>query len=394
MLLSKGMKSLQLSLNEFIPKLNTEQLSITNMTYSKARRKLKHTAFIELNQAAVVDTMYSDGDYQTLHGFRILAVDGSKVLLPGNNYTEAEFGVVPFNHAPSNTTGNRCYGRASVLYDVLNRVAIDAQLEPVARHEVDILIEHHLPSVQSTDLVVYDRGYASYRALAHMFASPGEFLVRCPGTFAQAKRMMSGKGPGDVVAKLQPSGIALRQAEKHNEQLPDSLTVRFVRVTLNTGEYEILITSLIDQELYPHSIFKELYWLRWRVETFYGVLKTRLGLENFSGYSPEAIRQDFFAAVFLTGIETLFAEDAEQHLSKQVGLHAKKVNKAVSFNAIKHRAFELFYSQDPIDTVLEELTTLFTTSPTLIRPDKHPPRGTNSPQQKLNHWRRKRKSVF
>lgn len=37
-----------------------EQAPVTASAYSQARYKLKHTAFIELNQVAVVDTLYSD----------------------------------------------------------------------------------------------------------------------------------------------------------------------------------------------------------------------------------------------------------------------------------------------------------------------------------------------
>ncbi|MFZ2545394.1 MAG: hypothetical protein WAW80_05445 [Candidatus Saccharimonadales bacterium] len=89
------MKSLQLSLNELIPKLGLPALSVTNMAYSKARRKLKHTAFIALNQLAVVDVMYADQDYHTLYGFRILAVDGSKVQLPTNEATARDIRFTP-----------------------------------------------------------------------------------------------------------------------------------------------------------------------------------------------------------------------------------------------------------------------------------------------------------
>ncbi len=42
-----------------------------------------------------------------------------------------------------------------------------------------------------------------------------------------------------------------------------------------------------------------LYRLRRGIETFYGLLKTRLALENFTGISAEAVRQDFYATVYL-----------------------------------------------------------------------------------------------
>ena len=96
LLMAKGSKSLQLSLNEFVPKLGLDQSTVSKVAYSKARRKLKHTAFIELNSKAVVATMYEDGDYQMFQGFRMLAIDGSKIQLPTNDETIEEFGTFAY----------------------------------------------------------------------------------------------------------------------------------------------------------------------------------------------------------------------------------------------------------------------------------------------------------
>jgi len=52
-----------------------------------------------------------------------------------------------------------------VLYDVLNKVALDSLFEPWRSYEVD-LAERHLPHTQAEDLLVCDRNYGSYRFLA------------------------------------------------------------------------------------------------------------------------------------------------------------------------------------------------------------------------------------
>jgi hypothetical protein len=46
-----------------------------------ARRNLRHTAFIELNQKAVVDVMYSDDLIKLYKGMRVMGVDGSKIVI-------------------------------------------------------------------------------------------------------------------------------------------------------------------------------------------------------------------------------------------------------------------------------------------------------------------------
>jgi hypothetical protein len=62
---------------------------------------------------------------------------------------------------------------------------------------------------------------------------------------------------------------------------------------------EVLATSLLEEATYPSPEFGQVYGLRWGIETFYGPLKGRLGLEHFTGESLEAVRQDFFSSVFL-----------------------------------------------------------------------------------------------
>ena len=396
--MTKGNKSLQLSLNEFIPKLGRPKSSVSKVAYSKARRKLKHTAFIELNQEAVIKTMYEDGDYRNWHGHRLLAIDGSKIILPDNKDTEAEFGTWHYwaQQKDKDISGTRTMALASTLYDVLNGVSLDAKLERCDAYEVSIAKEH-LKHAGDNDLVIYDRGYFSFRMMAIATQAKTDFLIRARGrrSFRVSDEMLKGHGPNDIVVDIKPSKN--RKTVVRQEGLPTKLTVRFVRVKLKTGEYEVLATSLLDQVKYPAKYFKDLYYLRWGIETFYGRLKGRLGLENFSGYSPEAIRQDFYVTIFLTGAESILTLEAEEQLKKKTkssSVNPQKVNKAVSFNAIKYRAFELFYSHETEEEVLKQLTDLFVTSPTVIRKDRNPTRLENSSRQVLNFWKRKRKMVF
>ena len=396
-MLRKGLKSLQLSLNEFIPKLNLSEQTVSNMAYCKARRKLKHTAFIELNKAAVVETMYEDGDYQTYEGFRLLGVDGSKIQLPDTEETEELFGTLTYANKVRGTSGQHSFALASVLYDVLNKVALDAQLLPARTYEVTAAMRN-LDSAQLTaeDIIIADRNYHSPVMMAAILRAGSNFLIRCKrgSGMAVADDMLAGKGDDDrIVTVTIPKHLREREEYKSLD-MPISFSVRFVRVLLDTGEYEVLATSILDNTVLPTESFKELYYLRWGIETFYGLLKTRLTLENFTGYSVDAIRQDFFATVFLCGIEAIFTMDAEETLRKQKGGKPKKVNKAVSFNAIKYRAFELFLSDMPEAEILKELDDLFLTSPTLIRPERKPKRKRHADNKVLDYFKRVRKAVF
>jgi hypothetical protein len=59
-------------------------------------------------------------------------------------------------------------------------------------------------------------------------------------------------------------------------------------------------------------MLKELYHLRWGIETLFGVLKERLKIDNFTGKTVAAIKQDFFVIPLIppgVGTGTCFVSD-------------------------------------------------------------------------------------
>lgn len=120
--------------------------------------------------------------------------------------------------------------------------------------------------------------------------------------------MLRGEGPDSLLATLTP--CAGQAAQICGLGLPMPLAVRFVRVRLAAGEDEVLVTSWLDKSWYPTEGFLKLYGLRGGIETFHGLLKTRLDLENFSGTGAEAVRQDFHATVYLSELESILTASA------------------------------------------------------------------------------------
>ena len=391
MVLRKSLHSLQNVVNEALSWLGRGTASAS--AFCQARYRLRHTAFIELNQVAVLGSLYGDGEYARWRGFRLLAVDGSKVLLPDHPEIRDQFGTIAFSNGRTDRLeGERTYGLASVLYDVCNRVAVDATLARGDAYEVDLAVEH-LAHACPGDWVLADRNYPAYRLLAEFTERGIDFVVRCSAaSFKPARRMLRGEGPESQIVTLTP--CAGQRAAIRRRGLPTALKVRFVRVILSTGEYEVLVTSLRDETRWPTAEFRELYHLRWGVETFYGVLKTRLTLENFTGIGAEAIRQDFFASVFLGGLESLLVGEAQTQLDARPTRHPQQVNRAVAFNAIKHKALALLCTDADIEVLCAELTALFLTSPCSQRPGRNPPRNKKSDRALLDYHRRRKKHCF
>jgi hypothetical protein len=107
-----------------------------------ARAKLKHTAFKELNQKAIVNVCYGDGNFIRYKGLRILGIDGSKIMLPDTKDVIKEFGQIRYTTGKDGPEGEHAYGLASVMYDVLNRIAVDSVLSNARAYEVDLAIGH------------------------------------------------------------------------------------------------------------------------------------------------------------------------------------------------------------------------------------------------------------
>ena len=361
-ILHKSLKSLQLVLNEFFSKLCNALDTVSASAFTQARSKLAYTAFIELNEKGIVESMYADNDYKSYLGHRLLAIDGSKIIVPDTPELRAEFGTVRVVNQNPQTIGYYCGAMISVCYDVLNRICLDGQIAPLKSYEVTVALKH-LPGLQPNDVLLTDRGYASYFWWATLIAKRQLFVCRCPQqSFAAVQAMFTGTIASQIVTLYAPEKNArlIRKAG-----LPESITLRLVRVVLDNGTIEVLATTLLDEQKYPAASFKPLYHLRWGVETYYDIVKTRLVLENFTGKTVESVKQDFFATLFITGLESILTDEAQAQLDERTvtNRHPQSVNRAVSFNAIKNNLLDLFYKEPDIDVLLDKLTRLFLTKP-------------------------------
>lgn len=169
LILQKTIRSVQLHLNDFFQQLEGAEWadSVSGSAWTQARAKLRHTAFIELNDRAILEPVYggqTDFYVKRWRGWRVLAIDGSLVRLPNEEVLGQEFGWVEC-HNQSGPCGRYVQGRLSSLFDVLNQIALEAVLVNWHQGEREVGLRH-LARVQTDDLVLTDRGYASYRWIA------------------------------------------------------------------------------------------------------------------------------------------------------------------------------------------------------------------------------------
>jgi hypothetical protein len=127
------------------------------------------------------------------------------------------------------------------------------------------------------------------------------------------------------------------------------------------------------------------------------MIQASLCLENFTGKTPEAVKQDFWSTVFISNFETLMTEGTEDAMNAnlQEGQYAKKTNTSVSFNAIKNMAFEIFMDDKDSASAVEKMIQIFKMNPGLERAGREgPPRKKRSDLQSFNFQKKNKKHVF
>ena len=259
-------RSLQDELDEFFKIETGEDVAtreVTKSAFSQARHKLHAGAFVELN-AAQVDYFYAHFPYHTWKGLRLLAVDGSTGQLPETPDVIAHFGRLG-DATP--------LGRMSQLCDILNNVIIEALIGPMAAGEREYTA-CHFKKIGSGDLILLERGYPAFWLFALIVDKNADFCARMPVGVWDVIDEFVASGQTEQIIDLSPGTSAIKACQARNLSTAP-LKVRLLRIELDNGKVEVLITTLLDAGLYPYSDFKALYHQRWPVEKNYKVMKSR-----------------------------------------------------------------------------------------------------------------------
>ena len=397
LLLQKTVRSIQLHLHDFFAALTPDAPSVGASAWCEARLKLRHTAFIELNERAILEVVYrgqSDFAVRRWKEHRLLGIDSSLIRLPNEPALGQEFGWVPCANQ-AGAAGKFPPARLSALTDLLNRIVIHTLLVPWEQGERGLALAH-IPQLEPEDIGILDRGYASYELWAQFITQQRRFVCRCPTSSFGIVNQLFNENQADrsVTVTLRPS--AKKQAAVARAGLPAAITVRLVTVRLPTGELEVLATNLLDEQRYPTTEFGELYQYRWGIETYYGLVKGRLDLENFTGLSAEAVRQDLHATIFLSNLESVLVQPAQAQLQQrsQPRQQRQQVNHAVSFHALKSQIIRLLLGAEPLAQVLPKLERLFLANPVASRPGRKVPRKKPSAWRSYHYQRHTKKVVF
>lgn len=363
--------SSQNALERYFEKVEPSEY-MTQQSFSEARQKINYTAFSDLFEMTV-DVSY-EYEYKTWHGYRVFAIDGSKISLPNDPILKAYFGT-------AGAGGSSATAQGSILYDVYNKVVADAGIEPIKTDE-RTLAQRHIQNLverigkSKRDLILFDRGYASFELIEQLGNNGIDFLMRVRKKFNL-----------EIDAMSDAEGIVILKKKGHKD-----IPVRVIKFELESGEIEVLITSLQDKRMKTKA-FKELYFKRWPVESKYDEIKNKLEIENFSGRTALAIQQDFYATMYLTNVAMMACEQAQEQVDER---HAHKDNKyeyQVNVNhaigVIKDRLILLFcvYEGKELSDEVTALLRLLAKKVSPKRPGRSTPREL--PRKTKFHHNRK-----
>jgi hypothetical protein len=351
--------ALQFELDGFFGKLRGREIptqEVSRSAFTKARRKLRYEAFVELNER-LTERFYAQAPIRRWQGYRLLAVDGSGLRLPDTEEIRKNFGA-PEGEVPR--------ARLVELYDVLNKLVLRAELSITEIGE-GFHAEELVARAQRGDVILYDRGFPSFALLSLHRQHRIDYCMRTPiGRFAAVKTFAA-SGETERWVEIRPCEEAERYCRR-NGIGTEAVRVRLVRVELPGGEVEVLITSL-DQTI-PAAEFGPLYHLRWGAEEAYKLQKCRAEMENFSGKTVHAVYQDVFAKLLTINLMSIFAFAANHPIAQNTRhrKHAYQVNRAAALSKMKHHLAGLIL--DASERV-EQMLDWIANDIEAIRPDRH-----------------------
>ena len=362
--------SLQDELDYFFKAINHSEICervVTKSAFSQARKNLDPLTFIELNNH-LVRIFYNTFPARTWKGFTLLAVDGSTMQVPKTHENNKHFGVW------LTAAGPECpVARISQLFDPLNKITVAAVAGPKSNGERELAAELFL-NLRSLDLVLLDRGYPAFWLFKLVETVGGHFCARISDRSWSQVRAFKRSGKVDEILTFQPS----RPSQKTCQELgldDHAMKLRLVRVFLDSGESEVLITNLLDRKEHPTQCFGDLYHHRWPVEEDFKTMKHRLELENFTGKSVLSVYQDFHAKILAGNLAAVLAHPSQDLVDRETAgrKHKYQINTTQLLSKMKD-VIILLFDREGIVQLIRKLIVLAARTIEPIRPNRKYPR--------------------
>ena len=374
-------QSMQKEINIFLKEVKKEKKKYDKSAMSKARQKISPSLYEDLNSRFIRE-IYEDRESVKLYnGLRIFGIDGTNIELPNMGILKDKKQTEEIQNIygrRSNTSGELgVMSKASVIYDLENHIVLDGILNSYASSERAMAVEHirQLKKYKKAhkekykDLVIFDRGYPSIGLISYMNQENIDYLMRIQSNTFKEMEAFKESELDDTILELEITKDRLYQITRREKypllrefreklNVGETIKVRVIKVVLETGEIEVLITSLFDVETYPHLLFKELYFKRWGIELEYNILKNIFKVENFTGLTQIAINQDFFATLFTSNIcslimDAIMEDEVTLYNQTKERKYLYQLNQSFSIGCMKNSLISMLLKHSRVEKIYE-----------------------------------------
>jgi len=291
----------------------------------------------------------SYSDIKTYKGFQLLAVDGSDLHIA----TDPDNTDTYFQNGPDKRGFNLLHLNA--MYDLCNRLYLDSCIQArKCENEHKALTDMVDRScIQGNVIVIADRGYECYNNFAHIERKGWYYLIRVKDADSSGilsglhlpptqefdvtvRRILTRKSTKEVKAHPEIYRYLANSAtfdflDLHTDQFYP-ISLRVVRFKVADDTYETVITNLSQSDFSPVGL-KELYRMRWGIETSFRELKYAVGLTNFHSKKVEYIAQEIYARMIMYNFsEMITLHVVIQHRDTQ---YAYQVNFTVAIHVCR-----------------------------------------------------------
>jgi hypothetical protein len=188
--------------------------------------------------------------------------------------------------------------RIVATFSLASGVILDCRKGSLDVHERTLWREGW-DSYEENDVVLADCGFCSY-ADYHLLKEKKVDSVMRLHQRRKEKKIIKKFNKNDYLVIWQKGKKSQRPkwlTEQQWNQLPNEMTVRYVKVSINipgirTKKF-VVATTLLDPKKYPADAIAELYWRRWRCELFLKDIKTTMRMKVLRSRTPKMIHKEF-----------------------------------------------------------------------------------------------------
>lgn len=300
--------------------------------YCKARQRLPLALFEHLLKRlcdALFPEVQTTGRWR---GHRTWTLDGSSFSMPDTPVLQAHFGQ------PSAQAKGCGFPIAHMLalFHAGTGLLLRVVASPMCTHDMRHAATMHA-ELEEGDILIADRGFASFTHLALLFVRKMHGVFRCHQKQIVSFRVGRKHTRPSKPRKGWPRSRYVRRLGWHDQlveypkpttrprwiekaayaALPQTLLVRELRLVTPQRGYRTrvitLVTTLLDPSAYPATALAELYLGRWQIEVNFRHLKTTMGLEILHCRTVAGVLKEMYTFAIAYNLVRLVMLEASRH---------------------------------------------------------------------------------